>query len=95
MRYPWGPGGSIPTDNGAEIEALAGSHANSRFQDFGSRKVRACMNGIADSFNGHIDAFRISHVQRSDGWVETNWNNLSDPAALAVAGAREQEGGDG
>src|ERR671918_2566159 len=26
MRTPWGPGVSIPTDNGAEIEALAGSN---------------------------------------------------------------------
>jgi hypothetical protein len=26
------------------------------------------VSGIADPFNGHIDAFRISHVQRSDGW---------------------------
>jgi hypothetical protein len=24
---------------------------------------------IADPFNGHIDEFRISHVQRSDGWI--------------------------
>jgi hypothetical protein len=29
------------------------------------------VSGIADPFNGHIDAFRISHVQRSDGWIET------------------------
>jgi hypothetical protein len=26
MRTPWGPGVSIPTDNGAEIEALACSN---------------------------------------------------------------------
>jgi hypothetical protein len=26
MRTPWEPGVSIPTDNGAEIEALAGSN---------------------------------------------------------------------
>jgi hypothetical protein len=35
------------------------------------------VSGIADPFNGHIDAFRISHVQRSDGWIETTWNNMS------------------
>jgi hypothetical protein len=29
------------------------------------------VRGIADPFNGHIDEFRISHVQRSDGWIET------------------------
>ena len=28
MRTPYGPGVSIPTDNGAEIEALAGSNPN-------------------------------------------------------------------
>jgi Concanavalin A-like lectin/glucanases superfamily len=38
------------------------------------------VSGIADPFNGHIDEFRIAHVQRSDGWIETTWNNVSDPA---------------
>ena len=52
------------------------------------------VSGIADPFNGHIDEFRIAHVQRSDGWIETTWNNMSDPGAFAVAGAEEQEGGE-
>jgi hypothetical protein len=26
------------------------------------------VSGIADPFNGHIDEFRVAHVQRSDGW---------------------------
>jgi hypothetical protein len=26
-------------------------------------------------------------------WIETTWNNMSDPDAFAVAGAEEQEGG--
>jgi hypothetical protein len=36
------------------------------------------VSGIADPFNGHIDEFRISHIQRSDGWIETTWSNMSD-----------------
>ena len=52
------------------------------------------VSGIADPFNGHIDEFRIAHVQRSDGWIATTWNNMSNPAAFAVAGAEEQEGGE-
>ena len=51
------------------------------------------MSGIADPFNGHIDAFRIAHVQRSDGWIATTWNNMSNPGAFA-AGAEEQQGGE-
>jgi MSHA biogenesis protein MshQ len=51
------------------------------------------VSGIADPFNGHIDEFRISHIQRSDGWIETTYNNMSNPAAFALAGAEEQEGG--
>jgi len=50
------------------------------------------VSGIADPFNGHIDAFCIAHVQRTDGWIETTWNNMSDPGAFAVASAEEQEG---
>jgi hypothetical protein len=38
------------------------------------------VSGIADPFNGQIDEFRIAHVQRSDGWIEITWNNMSDPA---------------
>jgi hypothetical protein len=50
------------------------------------------VSGIADPFNGHIDEFRISHVQHSDGWIETTWNSMSDPGAFAAAKAEEQEG---
>ena len=35
----------------------------------------------------------VAHVQRSDGWIETTSNNMSDPGAFAAAGAEEQEGG--
>ena len=35
------------------------------------------VSGIADPFNGLIDEFRIAHVQRSDGWIEITWNNMS------------------
>jgi hypothetical protein len=52
------------------------------------------VSGIADPFNGHIDEFRIAHVQRSDGWIETTWNNMSDPGAFAVPGVEEQDGGE-
>jgi hypothetical protein len=31
----------------------------------GFRKACARLSGVADPFNGHIDAFRISHIQRS------------------------------
>jgi hypothetical protein len=44
------------------------------------------VSGIADPFNGHIDEFRIARVQRSDGWIETTWNNMSsiDSSDLVV-----------
>ena len=63
-------------------------------QDFRSRKVCARVSAVADPFNGHIDAFRIAHVQRSDGWIETTWDNMSDPGAFAGAGTEEQQGGE-
>ena len=48
------------------------------------------VSGIADPLNGHIDEFRIAHVQRSDGWIATTWINMTDPGAFAAAGAEEQ-----
>jgi MSHA biogenesis protein MshQ len=51
------------------------------------------VSGVADPFNGHIDTFRIAHIQRSDSWIKTAWNNMSDPGAFAVAGPEEQQGG--
>jgi hypothetical protein len=56
--------------------------------------IRRHVSGIADPFNGQIDEFRIAHVQRSDGWIATTWNNMSDPGAFAAAGAEEQQGGE-
>jgi Concanavalin A-like lectin/glucanases superfamily len=53
------------------------------------------VSGVADPFNGLIDEFRIANVQRSDGWIETTWNNMSDPGVFAAADAEEQEGGSG
>jgi hypothetical protein len=50
------------------------------------------VSGIADPFNGHIDAFRVTHVQRSDSWIETTRNNMGDPGAFGVAAAEEQKG---
>ena len=50
------------------------------------------MSGIADPFSGHIDEFRILHIQRCDGWIETTRNNMSDPDAFAAAAAEEQAG---
>jgi phosphoenolpyruvate carboxylase len=46
-------------------------------------RIQACarVTGPADPFNCHIDEFRIVHVQRSDGWIATTWNNMSDPGA--------------
>jgi len=41
------------------------------------------VSGIADPFNGHIDAFHIAHVQRSDGWIATTWNKMSNPGVLS------------
>ena len=52
------------------------------------------MSGVANPFNGHIDEFRIAHIQRSGGWIETTWNNMSNPGAFEVAGGEEQAGGE-
>ena len=48
------------------------------------------VSGVADPFNGHIDEFRIAHVQRSDGWIATTWNNMSDPGTFAAAGPKSR-----
>jgi hypothetical protein len=45
--------------------------------------------GLADPFNGHIDEFRISHVQRSDGWIETTWK--ATPVPLPWQGSKSRK----
>jgi hypothetical protein len=50
------------------------------------------VSGVADPFNGHIDEFRIVHIQRFDGWIETTWNNMSDPGAFAAAAKSRKAG---
>ena len=51
------------------------------------------VSGIADPFNGHIDEFRIAHVQRSDGWIATTWNNMSGPVRSRWQGPRSSKAG--
>jgi Xaa-Pro aminopeptidase len=51
---------------------MKGTSTSCPFSSHGYALPAMC--GIADAFNGHIDEFRISHVQRSDGWIETTWN---------------------
>jgi biopolymer transport protein ExbB len=80
--------------NGARVAQMSGTlpiDLNSAALGIGRH-----VSGVADPFNGHIDEFRIppSHIQRSDGWIETTWNNMSSPSAFAVAAAEEQEGGE-
>jgi hypothetical protein len=53
------------------------------------------VSGITDPSNGIIDEFRIAHIHRSDAWITTTWNNMSNPGAFAAAAAEEQEGGGG
>jgi hypothetical protein len=48
---------------------------------------RPLLPGPVLDFNGHIDEFRIAHVRRLAGWIETTWNNMSDPGAFAAAEA--------
>ena len=40
------------------------------------------VTGVPDPFNGHIDAFRISHIQRSDGSIAYSTN----PARIGSQG---------
>jgi hypothetical protein len=86
----WNPGLPRLVPSPEQLSDMQPVDLNSAFLDI-SRHV----SGIADPFNGHIDEFRIPRVQRSDGWIATTWNNMSDPDAFAVAGTEEQEGGGG
>jgi hypothetical protein len=38
--------------------------------------------GDGVTFNGVIDEVRISNVARTDGWIETSFNNQDDPSAF-------------
>jgi hypothetical protein len=48
------------------------------------------VSGIADPFNGHIDDFRISHIQRSDGWIKSTWNSMSNTVRSPWRGPRSK-----
>jgi alkanesulfonate monooxygenase SsuD/methylene tetrahydromethanopterin reductase-like flavin-dependent oxidoreductase (luciferase family) len=49
------------------------------------------VSGIADPFNGHIDEFRIAHVQHSDGWIATTWNPEQHERSRCVRRGRAEE----
>ena len=80
-----GPGNQRLYLNGARVAQMSDTQPINLNSD--SLGIGRHAGGVADPFNGHIDEFRISHVQRSDGWIETTWNNVSDPGALVWSSA--------
>jgi hypothetical protein len=36
-------------------------------------RAHAHVSSAAEPFKGHIDEFRIAHVKRTDGRIETTW----------------------
>jgi hypothetical protein len=50
------------------------------------------VSGIAYPFDGHLDEFRIAHVQRADRWVETTWKNRATSVRSPRQGPRSSEG---
>ena len=49
-------------------------------------------DGVAGShFNGAIDEFRISDTVRSSGWIQTSYNNQSNPSDFITLGSQEAE----
>lgn len=87
------PGFIEPCRPALRAEAPSGGRWIHEIKFDGCRAQAHLRNGQPDPLNGHIDAFRISHIQCSDGWIETTWNNMSDPGAFAAAGAEEEGGG--
>lgn len=47
-------------------------------------RYRSYVTGIPGPRNGHIDEFRIAHVQRSDGGIDITRDDMSDPGAFAA-----------
>jgi hypothetical protein len=73
--------------NGARVAQMSDSRL-AQFQSLWHRPPRdRRRRPVKQSF----DEFRIAHVQRSDGWIETTWNNMSEPRASAVAAPEEHK----
>lgn len=45
-----------------------------------------------DYFDGYIDEVRISDVERSADWIQTEFNTMSDPSAFFFCGDEESRG---
>jgi hypothetical protein len=52
---------------------------------------RPACEHIADPFNDDIDEVRIAHIQRSDGWIETTWNNMTIAARSPQQGPKSRK----
>jgi hypothetical protein len=49
--------------------------------------------GGGNNWNGKIDEVRLSNTDRSAGWIETSYNNQSDPSSFHNVGIEEITGG--
>ena len=45
-----------------------------------------------DFFDGYMDEFRISDVERSSDWIQTEFNTMSDPSSFFFCGDEESRG---
>ncbi|HYL78443.1 MAG TPA: DUF2341 domain-containing protein, partial [Bryobacteraceae bacterium] len=52
-------------------------------------------NNYYGNYNGSLDEMRIAAVQRSAGWIGTEYNNQSSPGTFYSVGAQQSPGGGG
>ncbi|MFI0431488.1 LamG-like jellyroll fold domain-containing protein, partial [Mariniflexile sp. HMF6888] len=68
----------------SEMTVIAPSDGLAQNLYLGSRS-----NGAFGKLDGAIDELRVSNTFRSDEWISTEYNNMSNPSAFAVAGTPE------
>jgi hypothetical protein len=57
--------------------------------DYTTRPLYFAEDEAADNYSGSLDEVRISDIERSSGWIQTELNNQSNPATFETFGNEE------
>jgi hypothetical protein len=83
-----GPNNQRLNLNGARVAQM--SHRQLMDLNSAALAIGRHVSSVADPFNGHIDEFRISHLQRSEWLDRDHLERHEHPGAFAVAGTEDR-----
>jgi hypothetical protein len=77
--------------NGSEVSSYTTQDSITAPLDISSSDLKIGSHDSGEFWDGIIDEVRISSVARTDGWIQTSFNNHNDPSAFYGLGTEDDD----